>query len=154
MMGGNQASPAEYPRIDLAKASPADLVTARLEAFAHGNFAFIYDSYHPDSFFRQQFPDRTAYIAYAQATLAAEFEIVENRVLKGRRTGSDAEIIFYLVTRFQGERQESFELARLLQTDDGWRYHSSQKLCRAEFRGAIGEIDWSDFEKARDKVVF
>ena len=44
--------------------TPSELIMARTEAFASGDFGFIYDSYHPESNFRRQFPDRGEYCRY------------------------------------------------------------------------------------------
>jgi SEC-C motif-containing protein len=133
---------------------PGELLLARCRAFGRGDFGFIFDSYHPDSNFRRHFPDRGAYIAQGHAVLATEFAITECRLLRERVEGDEARVIFYLDCRFRGIRQESFELALLLRTDEGWRYHSAQKLERSEYSGAIAEIGWDDFERAREKVFF
>jgi len=134
--------------------SPAELVHQRARAFAAGDFGFIFDSYHPESNFRSHFADRQAYIATGRSSLGKDFRIDQCRVLKEEIDGSEARVLFYLDTRYRGQREESFEAARLLRTADGWRYHSSQKLSRDEFAGAVEEIDWADFERVKDKVFF
>ncbi len=142
---------AEAPVSDL---SPSELVLARGRAFSEGDFAFIYDTYHPDSNFRQQFPDRSAYIHYGRTALGKDFTIDACRVLHERVDNDEARVIFYLGTTYQGQKEEGFELSLFYRTVKGWRYHSSQKLARDEFAGAIEEIDWSDFERVKDKVFF
>ncbi|BCR05385.1 UPF0225 protein [Desulfuromonas versatilis] len=139
------------PIPDLA---PVELVQARARAFGRGDFEFIYDSYHPESYFIEQFPDRAAYLRYGQRTLAEDFEILECRILMEKTGGDEARVIFYLDTRFKGTRSESFELSLFLRTPEGWRYHSSQKLSREEYTGQIADIGWDDFEKVKDKVYF
>jgi SEC-C motif-containing protein len=134
--------------------SPSQLILTRSRAFTEGDFGRVYDSYHPDSNFRRQFPDRQAYFDYARSVLAADFVIQECRILHERVEGDQARVIFYLDVRFRGERIETFELALLLSTGEGWRYHSGQKLERSEFAGKIDEIDWDDFEKVKEKVLF
>jgi SEC-C motif-containing protein len=134
--------------------SPSQLVLARSRAFAVGDFGFIYDSYHPDSNFCRQFADRQAYLDYARSVLAADFVIQDCRILRQRVEGDRASVIFYLDVRFRGERIETFELALLLSTGEGWRYHSGQKLGRDEYRGEIEAIGWDDFEKVKEKVFF
>lgn len=137
-----------------ADISPAELVRRRGQAFSAGNFAFIYDTYHPDSNFRVQFPDRMAYVAMGKNSLGRDFQIDQCRVIKEKVGDDEARVLFYLDTRFRGQREETFELSLFLQTDAGWRYFSSQKLGRDEFAGAVDEIDWSDFEQVKDKVFF
>lgn len=134
--------------------SPAELVKRRGEAFSAGDFAFIYDTYHPDSNFRSQFPDRQGYIEMGRNSLQHDFRIDQCRILKEEIAAEEARVLFYLVIRFRGKREETFELSRFFLTDLGWRYHSSQKLNRDEFAGAVDEIDWHDFEKVKDKVFF
>ncbi len=146
--------PEEISPIDLHQASPAELILARSRAFAAGDFGFIYDSYHVDAPFRRHFPDRSDYLAYGRSTLSAEFHIRECRVLNERIAGERAQIIFYLDSLYRGERVESVECALLLRTEEGWRYHSGQKLGREEFSGEIDEVDWSDFEEAGEKLIF
>lgn len=140
--------PAEAPSL-----APADLVRARVRAFDAGDFGFIYDTYHPDSYFRRQFPDRAAYLLHGRS-LSGDFSIREFRILKECVEGDEARLIFYLDTLYRGERSESFELSLFLMTPQGWRYHSGQKLSREEFSGEIEAIDWEDFEKVKDKVFF
>lgn len=134
--------------------TPSELVRRRGEAFSAGDFAFIYDTYHPDSNFRAQFPHRKDYIALGQNSLGRDFCIDDCRVLKEEVGTDEARVLFYLTTRFRGQAEETFELSRFLVTEGGWRYHSSQKLGRDEFTGTVDEIDWSDFERVKDKVFF
>ena len=134
--------------------TPSELVRRRGEAFSAGDFAFIYDTYHPDSNFRAQFSSRKAYIALGRDSLGRDFRIDQCRVLKEEIGADEARVLFYLATRFRGQAEETFELSRFLPTAGGWRYHSSQKLGRDEFAGAVEEIDWSDFEAVKDKVFF
>ncbi|WP_027715022.1 YchJ family metal-binding protein [Desulfuromonas sp. TF] len=134
--------------------SPSELVLARCRAFGGGNFGFIYDSYHPESYFRAQFPSRRAYLRHGASSLAADFRIRECRILKEQINGEEARVLFYLDAFFRDERAESFELSSFRMTAEGWRYHSSQKLARREFAGEIEEIGFRDFENVQDKVFF
>jgi SEC-C motif-containing protein len=134
--------------------TPAELVRARGRAFAERDFGFIFDTYHPDSNFRLQFPDRAAYIRYGRSTLAEDFQIRECRILKERIGDQETRVLFYLDTLFRGERSEVFESSLFLRTEEGWRYHSSQKLERTEFPGEIEAIDWEDFERVGEKIFF
>jgi SEC-C motif domain protein len=134
--------------------SPAELVRRRGNAFSAGDFGFIYDTYHPDSNFRSQFPNRNEYVAMGKNSLGQEFLIDQCRVLKEEVGVDEARVLFYLDTQYRGRREETFELSLFLLTDRGWCYLSSQKLGRDEFSGAVDEIDWADFEKVNDKVFF
>jgi len=134
--------------------SPSDLVLARCRAFGEGDFGFIYDSYHPESSFRAQFPSRRAYLHHGADSLATDFRISECRVLKEEIRGEEAQVLFYMDTLFQGERVESFELSSFRMTKNGWRYQGSQKLARGEFAGEIDEIGFRDFESRREKIFF
>ena len=62
--------------------SPAELVLRRRDAYAEGDFAFIYDTYHPDSNFRAQFSNRRAYISLGKKSLQRDFHIDQCRILK------------------------------------------------------------------------
>jgi SEC-C motif-containing protein len=134
--------------------SPAELVLRRGQAFTVGDFAFIYDTYHPDSNFRSQFPERQAYLAMGKNSLGKDFRIDQCRVLKEEVGAEEARVLFYLDTCYRGEREETFELSLFLLTGAGWRYHSSQKMARDDFSGAVEAIDWADFEQVTDKVFF
>lgn len=147
----NRSASASLIPLDI---TPAELVQRRGEAFAVGDFAFIYDSYHPDSNFRTQFPVRSAYMAAGRNSLGRDFHIDACRVLKEEVLGEEARVLFYLDTRYRGQREETFELSLFLLTAAGWRYHSSQKLPRSDFSGSLDEIDWADFDQVQDKVFF
>lgn len=133
--------------------TPAQLILARSRAFTEGDFGFIYDSYHQDSNFRRQFPDRAAYLEYGRSALTVDFVIDECRILHEKVDEQVARVIFYLDARFRGKRVETFELALLLATADGWLYHSGQKLGRDEYAGEIAAIGWGDFDRP-EKTVF
>ena len=53
---------------NLSKYSPSELIIARSEAFARGDFGFIFDTYHSESNFRRQFPDRDEYLEFGKAS--------------------------------------------------------------------------------------
>ncbi len=134
--------------------SPVELVGARVRAFRNSDFAFIYETYHSDSYFRRQFPDKESYVRQGRQVLSADHSIREYLIIKDEETRDEAKVIFYLDILYQGVRQESFELAFFYRENGEWRYHSSQKMSRADYDGKIEEIDWSDFEKVKEKVFF
>ena len=134
--------------------TPSQLVAARCAAFQRGDFGFIYDSYHPDSPFRSLYPQRQAYLRQGRGELLRDYRIDECRVLREEIGESEARVLFYLATSFQGAAAETFELSSFLATAAGWRYLSSQKLERHQFAGGIAEIDWEAFERVKDQIFF
>jgi SEC-C motif domain protein len=135
--------------------SPSELILKRCRAFVEGDFAFIYDTHHPDSFFRRIYPDRDSYENYGRSTLREAFRIRECRILHEEVTGDLARVIYYLDSEYKGERLESFELCRLRREEGGgWLYQATQKLERREFSGDIEGIGWDDFDRIDDKLEF
>ncbi|OQY20626.1 MAG: hypothetical protein B6I36_00395 [Desulfobacteraceae bacterium 4572_35.1] len=128
--------------------SPTQLVKARARAFAENDFAFIYDTFHPDSNFRLQFPNRSQYISYGLTTLTDDYLIKECRVLNEVVDGAVAQVLFYLKVHYQGKDEEYFELSEFQPVDSCWRYLQSHKLSRSEFKGNIDEITCDDVATA------
>jgi len=139
---------------ELSGLSPAGLVKARAHAFDCGNFGLIYDSYHGDSYFRKQFPEREAYILYGMANLSQDFRIRQCRVIREEIAETEARVIFYLETEYRGACNESFELSLFYREDGEWRYHSSQKMGREDYAGAMEDLDQAAFERVKDRVYF
>lgn len=168
--GGNEACPcgsgrkyeqccldsaAERTRTNIdPNLSPSQLVAARCRAFQQGDFGFIYDSYHPEAPFLELYPNRRDYLLQGQRELQPHFRILDCRVLKEDRAGSEARVLFHLVTSFQGVATETFEPSNFQQTATGWRYNSSLKLARDKFPGGLAEIDWSDFHLVEGRLRF
>jgi len=134
--------------------TPVDLVQARVRAFRKNDFAFIYDTYHSQSYFRKQFPDKEAYVRQGLRSLADDYVISECLIIKDHVDEDEAKVIFYLNINFRGMRQQSFELAFFYRENEEWRYHSSQKMSRQEYHGSVESINWTDFENVNDKVFF
>jgi len=135
--------------------SPADLVRLRFEALLRGDFGFIYDSTHPQAPFRQLFPQRRDYVRFGVEHLPREQCPHLCRVVDERRPEEGvAELI--LVFRFgrAGEEHWLFELARLLRTDAGWRYHSGHKMTREDFSGPVEELGFADFAHLEQPISF
>jgi SEC-C motif-containing protein len=133
MGGAPQASPNEL--------TPVQLVEGRAKAFAEGDFAFIYDSYHPDSHFRRHFPDRAEYLHYARRELQGHYHIHLCRILRDDAPAAgEARVLFFLDLEYGGERHRTLELSRFLRTAGGWRYHSGHKVPREAFNETLEEI--------------
>lgn len=123
---------------------PSELVMARAEAFRLNNFGFIFDTFHPDSSFRQQFPDRADYVKYGLATLNEDYRIEECQVLKEQIDDAVAQVLFYLRVHYQGEALEYLELSEFHRLPEGWRYLHSHKMERQELERPLDEITFDD----------
>jgi len=146
---------AAAPPVSLAELTPVQLVTARARAFAEGDFAFIYDSYHPESYFYRHFPDRAEYLRYARSELQGRYHIHLCRILRDDAPAADeARVLFFLDLEYGGERHRTLELSRFLRTPAGWRYHSGQKIPREQFPGPLEEITMADVEARSEGICF
>ena len=135
--------------------SPVQLVAARAKAFAGGDFAFIYDSYHCDSPFRRHFPVRDEYLSYARTDLQGRYRIHSCQVLcDDVPAAGEARVLFFLDLEYDGEHHQSVELARFLLIDAGWRYHSGQKVNREQFNSPLEEITMAQVEERAEGVSF
>lgn len=135
--------------------SPAEIVEARRRAFDTEDFGFIYDSYHPDSPFRQHFPDRRAYLAYAQTDLRGSFAIQDCRILRQEElSASEAQVLFYLDIRHNGERLETVELSRFTKHCGAWLYHSGCKVSCSDLSGPPEAIEPAEVERLSQGICF
>lgn len=131
-----------------------ELLLARIAAFRQQNFAYIYDTAHPDSFFLQQFPDRDEYLAFAAEQLVDRIQINSFEVLREELFENQVRIIFYQQLQIGANLQETVECGRLILEDGVWLYHSSQKLLLDEFEGDLKQVSFADFDQAKEKIVF
>lgn len=127
--------------------TPSQLVEARAKAFDCNDFGFIYDTYHPESNFRLQFPDRNEYLAYGKTTFNSDYRIEVCRVLHEKMTTECARVLFYLKVHYQGNCEEYIELSEFRPVDHCWRYLSSHKMSCSEFSGSIDEITMAQVEQ-------
>jgi SEC-C motif-containing protein len=134
--------------------TPAQVILARCQAFVAGNFARVHELHHPDSFFCRLYPSREGYLDYAREVLSRDFTIRECRILKEEVDGEEARAIYYLDILHRGERLESFEYCHLRRLGGEWRLLSTQKIERRDFPAAPEAIDWDDFERVEDKIVY
>ncbi|APG27100.1 hypothetical protein A7E78_04175 [Syntrophotalea acetylenivorans] len=135
--------------------SPVQLVAARAKAFAAGDFAFIYDSYHCEAPFRRHFPVRDEYLSYARSDLQGRYRINSCQILcDDAPAEGEARVLFFLDLEYGGEQHQSVELARFVQTADGWRYHSGQKVNRELFPGPLEEITMAQVEERAEGICF
>jgi SEC-C motif-containing protein len=134
--------------------SPSVLILNRVDAFRRCDFGFIFDSYHPDSNFRRQFPDRDDYVRYGWANLGKDFRILGCRVIRETVAGREGRVIFILEFELHGEQQRYAEMAWLEQVGEGWRYRRGQKLAAEEWPVTAERLDFSHFDAAVDKVLY
>ncbi len=127
---------------------------SRFSALSRGDYAAVYDSYHPEAPFLQQFSSRSTYFRFARQQLGV-IEIKNWSCLRQRCVAEgqlEALLVMELVTETRS--QFFYELALLLETDEGWRYHSAQKLGADDYPGPAEEIDFHHFDNIAQKIRF
>ncbi|NOQ42735.1 MAG: hypothetical protein GQ563_09610 [Desulfuromusa sp.] len=126
----------------------------RFSALSSGDYAAVYDSYHDEAPFRQQFSDCSAYIRFARLQLGS-IKIISWRCLR-QRVLDEKQLEALLVMEIATEdgAQFFYELALLIKTDTGWRYHSAQKLGAGDYSGSPDQIDFHHFDNASQKIRF
>ena len=141
-------------RQTLASLDPKGLLQFRFRALQAAEFGLVYQSYHAEAPFLQHFPDPAEYLKFAAAQLGPMVAL-QWRLLKQRRpTATEAEVLCWMQVGNGPDGQELFELALLLKTPAGWRYHSGQKLTREDYRGCVSELDFCHFEQAAQKIRY
>lgn len=146
--------PAPGPEPPAPEFSPSQLIHDRAEAFRRCDFGFIFDSYHRDSNFRRQFPDREEYVQYGWANLGKEFRVHVCRVLREESDQSTARVIFWLEFDLHGERHCYAELAWLEKEGKAWSYRCGQKLAADELPVPQAQLDFCHFDQVADKVLY
>ena len=139
---------------DLSKYSPSELIVARSEAFARGDFGFIFDSYHSESNFRCQFPDRDDYLGFGKASLGADYQITRCQILQEQESADEGQVIFLMEMKVQGVVQQFVELAWLHREEHAWRYHRGQKVTQDEFSEDPHSLSFADFAKLDPSTIF
>jgi len=134
--------------------TPEEFIRKRFRDFVAGDFGAIWDGYHPDTNFRQAFPDRAAYIAYGEEELAGSLVFQECRLLLQNVVGNRARVM--LLNRFSDgdEDHTYFEYANLVAIDGEWHYFSGARLERGLFDGPVEEISWEAFKRLSDNLFF
>jgi SEC-C motif-containing protein len=139
---------------NLSTDSPSDLIIARSEAFARGDFGFIFDTYHSESNFRRQFSDRDEYLEFGKASLGADYEITRCQILQEQESADEGQVIFLMEMKVQGAVQQYVELAWLHREEKSWRYHRGQKLTQDEFPEEPHSLSFDDFAKLDPSTIF
>jgi len=133
---------------------PSELILARVDALRRCDFGLVYDSYHPESNFRRQFPDREEYIRHGWAHLGKEFRIRSCSIIREEGDATSARVIFWLEFDLHGASQGYAELAWLEQDREGWRYRCGQKLTAGELPVPAARLDFSHFDRLAEKVIY
>ncbi|SEA09937.1 hypothetical protein SAMN05660420_01205 [Desulfuromusa kysingii] len=133
---------------------PLEFLDKRFSALIAGDYGVVYDSYHDNAPLMQQFKDRKTYIEFAQQQLAA-IVVRDWRCLR-QRTPEDRQLEVLLVMDLAvgGDSQSFYELALLVETESGWRYHSAQKLGPEDYSGPSDQIEFRHFDTATPKIRF
>ena len=127
---------------------------ARFAALNRHDYATAYASYHSDAPFLQQFADLETYLCFARQQLG-EIKVKNWQCLRQRSVDEqqiEAIIAMEIVTA-EGS-QFFYELALLIETADGWRYHSAQKLGADDYSGPVEQLDFCHFDDASQKIRF
>ncbi len=131
-----------------------DCLSQRFNALAHHDYAIVYASYHQDSPFLQQFADRAAYLLFAQQQLRG-IVVKKWQSLRKRTLAEDRqEHLLVMELSVDGVCQSFYELALLIRTADGWRYHSAQKISPEDYSGAPEDIQFAHFDQVSQKICY
>ena len=130
------------------------LLEYRFSALAAGDYPAVYDSYHRDAPFLQQFGSRSTYVRFARQQLS-DIKI-KNWSCLNRRVVNELQLEVLLVMEIATESAPQFfyELALLIETDSGWLYHSAQKLGTDDYPGSPHQIDFCHFDNASQQIRF
>ena len=134
--------------------SPSEIVLERFRAFLVGDFGFIYDTYHPDSNFRQQYQDRDGYIRHGNSELIESFQLEECRIVKENVVGSKAQVIFLMKMTTEGRTNSYAERAWFLLEKQDWYYYRSQKITMDELKVNPENLDFKDFDQLDSSTIF
>ena len=126
----------------------------RFTALGRGDYGVVYDSYHVDAPFLQQFSDRNAYSDFARQQLGS-IKIIDWSCPQQRIVGdSQLEALLIMEIATEAGTQLFYELALLIDTEAGWRYHSAQKLGGDDYSGTPQQIKFCHFDDAIQKIRF
>ncbi len=126
----------------------------RFAALKRADYVTVYSGYHPDAPFLQQFGDRGTYLRFARQQLGGikvnSWRCLRQRIVADRQL----EVILVMNIETAEGSQYFYELALLIETADGWRYHSAQKLGADDYSGLPDQLDFCHFDDASRKIRF
>ena len=130
------------------------LLEHRFSALAGGDYPAVYDSYHPDAPFLQQFSGRSTYVRFARQQLS-DIKIINWSCLNQRVVNElQLEVLLVMEIATESTSQFFYELALLIETTEGWLYHSAQKLGDDDYLGPPNQIDFCHFDNVSQKIRF
>lgn len=134
--------------------TPEQLLERRFIALGNADYAAVYATYHPDAPFLQSFPSSAAYVDFAEqqlgAVLVKSWKSLRQRTLAVGRQ----EHLLVMELAVVGGSQFFYELALLIDTPAGWRYHSAQKLSQEDYSGEPDQVDFHHFDQVAQKIIF
>jgi len=134
--------------------TPADCLRRRYEAHRCGDYAAIYASYHSKSPFLLHFPDLATYESFAREQLSSIQMLSWQCTLDRSLDAGQMECIQIIEFAHEGMISRIIELVLLIETDQGWRYHSAQKLNAQDLSVPAVLVDFSHFDQVPNKVRF
>lgn len=138
----------------LSNYTPSELILARSRAFSSGDFDLIHDSYHSESNFRRQFPDRDEYCRFGAENLGPGYTILDCRVLDEDFDSEEARVVFLMQMYVQGDLQLFAELVWLKMEDQAWRYHRGLKMTSGELPAEPESLTIGDFDKLDLNTIY
>lgn len=134
--------------------NPEELLAHRFAALQRQDYQSVYSSYHPEAPFLQSFPDSDSYVCFARQELA-NIEVRDWRSLGWRQpTADQIEHLLVMELVVDGIAEHFYELALLLKTSGGWRYHSAQKLSSEDYSGPPEQLDFCHFDQVAQKISY
>jgi len=131
-----------------------EFLNVRFDALMSGDFAAVYATYHPESPFIQQFSDRSTYLRFAKQNLS-RIQVKSWQSLRQRQLDEkQQEHLLVMELGVDGASQYFYELALLIETPAGWRYHSAQKIGAEDYSGNPEQIQFAHFDQVEQKIRY
>lgn len=134
--------------------TPTDCLRQRFEAHRRGDYAAIYASYHPQAPFLLHFSDLATYETFACEQLSLIQMLSWQCTMERSLDAGQVECIQLVEFEHEGMISRMIELALLIETGQGWHYHSAQKLNAQNLSVPAALVDFSHFDEAADRVRF
>lgn len=126
----------------------------RFKLLIRGDYAGVYQTYHPEAPVAAQFVDGDDYDAYAREFLR-EIKVLSWRCLDQRQLAADrVECLLVMDLIVAGQRQTFCECALLIRIGEGWFYHSAMKLDPNGYSGRVENLRFEDFDALADSIRF
>ncbi len=131
---------------------PEDLLGARFAALEAGDYHRLYATYHHDAPFLRQFSGEADYLVFARQQLT-QIQLRDWQMLAQRSNEEgQQEVILCMEIETAGDSQYFYEMALLISSEQGWRYHSAQKLTAEDYSGAPKKLAFRHFDQVIEKI--